>query len=120
MSLQSVMAAVRRHLGTRVREKEREIFRLHRETVYLCEDEKWLHQTRYHLYNKWKSYCKIPAVYHTNVRGKMQRVKNNTADNPTQSGLMMILLFNTKGRKNVKMDTTHTIYTVAWEFLSEY
>lgn len=50
----------------------------------------------------------------------MQRVKNNTADNPTQSGLMMILLFNTKGRKNVKMDTTHTIYTVAWEFLSEY
>lgn len=64
------MAAVRRHLGTRVREKEREIFRLHRETVYLCEDEKWLHQTRYHLYNKWKSYCKIPAVYHTNIRGE--------------------------------------------------
>lgn len=50
----------------------------------------------------------------------MQRVKNNTTDNPTQSGLMMILLFNTKGGKNVKMGTTHTIYTVAWEFLSEY
>lgn len=63
---------------------------------------------------------KFPQFTTQTSGGEMQRVKNNTADNPTQSGLMMILLFNTKGRKNVKMDTTHTIYTVAWEFLSEY